>query len=631
MTDEYQQDPPFAIQAELTEGCPLRCSFCFGVAHKNRVPLVSMAVGPKLPLTEIIEGDRLLTFDENMKIVETTVVGLVGRVVTEWLRIKIGKHKSYDVTPEHPFFTARGLVPAGSLMVGDQVLEVKPGEIISWKKQGDKNPMTRPEVKHKNMMGRDYKAAGRKVSDTIRRKQADGTYVHPYDNLTEEHRAEMRRQQSESKLREKNPNWKGVCPNLLDLDDAIHSGKIDRCQQCGARGRKLLVHHKDGHHGNDDRNNLVVWCHPCHDRHHDRELNFTKNKPAVKKHNGREVVSIERRSGQLPVMNLRCAPYNTFLADGLWVHNCGLNGIRSPLGEGPNVLKFMKASTAACLIDRIKGANTQCSIDGRALWHPRIEFAMHGEPSIHPDLLTLLEMFRKRLASDTHLMMTSNGAGFVKDPTSTIDEALKYLNVLAIDWYEGVKTVPRILDAYRGAHYVWRYPEDNSSNPHRRRAPNEHDLVIVQDIEKASRGTHSVLNNHCGCGAPPNDSAQGKRCAKPFREMSIRWDGNVAICCNDWRGHFKCGNILTHTLEEIWNGAALRAARKKLYRGERTFTPCLGCDALSYRPGLLPDHKGLLELPPACSKDDEAIKLALGGGTYTLPVLREWELPVDAV
>jgi radical SAM protein with 4Fe4S-binding SPASM domain len=292
---------------------------------------------------------------------------------------------------------------------------------------------------------------------------------------------------------------------------------------------------------------------------------------------------------------------------------CGINGIR---GHDRGEVHLMAASTAAHIVDSLKSSSG---------WHPRIEFAMHGEPTLHPDFEVLVAIFRKRLPPTAHLMMTSNGHGFVKDPTASVDGVLTHLNVLALDWYEGIKLVPRILASYRGKHRVLRYPQERQANPHRRRTPGEHDLVVVQDIETATKGTHSVLNNHCGCGAPPNESAAGKRCAKPFREMSIRWDGSVAICCNDWRGVFKCGNVHESSLEEIWNGPALRAARKKLYHGERTFAPCLGCDALSYRPGLLPDHKGLLTLPRATPYDEATIQKAISGKAYTLPVLRPWE------
>lgn len=289
---------------------------------------------------------------------------------------------------------------------------------------------------------------------------------------------------------------------------------------------------------------------------------------------------------------------------------CGLNGIRGK----DNDFKFMHVHVIESIVRSIKKSG----------WNPRIEFAMHGEPSYYPSLGKALRRFRRRLPK-SFMMMTSNGGGFLKNPTVLIDEALQHLNVLALDDYEGTSIVQKILQHYEGDYEPIYYPSDPSGNPHRRRSLDSHELVIIQDIEKASKGTHAILNNHAGAGAPKNDSAQGKRCAKPFREMSIRWDGNVAICCNDWRGEFKCGNVLKMSLNEIWNCLAMRAARRKLYHGERDFGPCNGCDAISYRTGLLPDKKGLESLPRATSKDHHEIEAALAGEPYTAPVLRHWE------
>lgn len=293
---------------------------------------------------------------------------------------------------------------------------------------------------------------------------------------------------------------------------------------------------------------------------------------------------------------------------------CGLNGIRGK----ENDYKFMKIELAGRVANLIKEAG----------WKPRIEFAMHGEPSVNPHMLEILDLFRERLPKGTQLMMTSNGAGFMADPTYTIDEALRHLNVLALDWYENVKIVPKILERYKGKHKgkIIRYPENPDGNPHRRRKPGEHDFVVVQDIQVATKGTHSVLNNHAGCGAPKNFSQRGKRCAKPFRELAVRWDGHVAICCNDWRGIFKCGNLSHSTLEEVWNGPAFQAARRKLYHGQRDFGPCDGCDAVSYRVGLLPDKYGKVSLPEPTQEDRKIINKAIHGSSYALPVLREWEV-----
>lgn len=291
---------------------------------------------------------------------------------------------------------------------------------------------------------------------------------------------------------------------------------------------------------------------------------------------------------------------------------CGLNGIRSK----DNDYKFMSAETAANIISGIKEAER---------WNPRLEFAMHGEPSVHPHLIDMLRQFRTKLPKRIGMMMTSNGTGFLKTPTETIDAAMKYLNVLALDDYENVKIVPKILERYKGEHTPIHYPANKEGNPHYRRAPNQRHLVIVASIDTATAGTHATLNNHCGAGAPKNGTAAGKRCAKPFREMSIRWDGSVALCCNDWRGVYKCGNVNELSLEEIWHSKAFYAARRKLYQGERDFGACDGCDATSYRPGLLPDHKGLVDLELPTKHDAQVIKAACAGKSYTLPVLRPWE------
>jgi len=290
---------------------------------------------------------------------------------------------------------------------------------------------------------------------------------------------------------------------------------------------------------------------------------------------------------------------------------CGLNAIRGK----QNNYKFLTVGLAKTIANRIKESG----------WNPRLEFAMHGEPSANPNMLRILKVFRKRLPK-TSMMMTSNGLAFAKD-VGLIDKALQHLNVLALDNYQGIKLVPKILKAYRGEHTPIYYPENSEGNPHKRRKLKERLLVVVADIAEASKGTHSTLNNHAGSGGPPNDNATGCKCAKPFREMSIRWDGNVAICCNDWQGVYGCGNVQRSSLGEIWDGVAFRVARRKLYHGQRDFGPCKGCDAVSYRVGLLPDKMGKQELPKVSKAGRAVIKSIAAKQPYTARVARPWDAP----
>ena len=307
-------------------GCNLQCPNCFGVATKSRIPYLSRPDGPKVRLDDVKEGDVVLTFDQDMKLVETTVKRVLNRTAKKWLELTIAG-RTYDVTPEHPFFTTRGLVNAEDLKVGDMILEARPEEIIAFKKTGDRNPMRNADIAARKTASTDYEVVAKKVSKTRLRKFKSGELVASFFTLTPDQQEEVRRKQSLAKRREKNPNWKGENPNLLDVQELVRDGKIKRCQECGKKKDRLLVHHTDGNHDNDDRTNLTVWCHRCHNQHHERGYNFWNGKrkdgkEIVKAHNGQEVQKIRKCRGELPVVNLSCAPHNTYLANGMFVHNC---------------------------------------------------------------------------------------------------------------------------------------------------------------------------------------------------------------------------------------------------------------------------------------------------------------------
>lgn len=308
---------------------------------------------------------------------------------------------------------------------------------------------------------------------------------------------------------------------------------------------------------------------------------------------------------------------------------CALNGIRGK----ENNFKFMTEKTLAKTLSQIVDAG----------WNPRIEFAMHGEPTMHPDYVGMIALART-CAPKLQLMLTSNGGGILRKPGAAENIRALFdagLNILALDDYEGVRIVDKIVEAlyadqktldYLEQQHnlaIYRYPDDPEGNPHKRRRLSDRVLTIIRDIStvEKGKGTHSLLNNHAGVGAPPNNRGQGKRCAKPFRELSVRWDGNIAICCNDFRGVYKCGNIVKDGLDAVWNGDAMVAARKKLYHGMRDFGPCKGCDAISYRVGFLPDKLGKQTLPKPSKYDLQVIEKACAGSSYTKPVLRPWELP----
>lgn len=304
---------------------------------------------------------------------------------------------------------------------------------------------------------------------------------------------------------------------------------------------------------------------------------------------------------------------------------CGINGIRERPGK---IYNFMTIDTATAIAMQLAALQKQ------ERWNMRIEYTMHGEPSMNPQHPTIIGIFRRYLPK-TQLMLTSNGGGMLRNTAAHINDLFlnRGLNILALDDYEDVLIVGKIrdrtlLDLHPSIRW-YEYPADKEGNPHRRHPVSSRMVTVIRDLQvnsKAKAGTHSNIVNHCGAGGPRDLSTMGRKCAKPFRELAIRWNGEVAACCDDWRGEFKAGNIRDLSIGTIWQGARFMALRKKVLAGERDFGPCLGCTSRSFRTGLLPDNAGRAHLMPALNADDQrALRAATAGPPLATIVLRPWE------
>lgn len=293
---------------------------------------------------------------------------------------------------------------------------------------------------------------------------------------------------------------------------------------------------------------------------------------------------------------------------------CGINSIRAEPGKVFNFLTVPLADRIAREVARVG-------------WRSRFEFAMHGEPTMNPAFIALLATFRKHLPRN-QLMMTSNGAGFLRD-INNVDAAFRAgLNILALDDYQNIRIVPKVLERYRkasGRIQIIDYPASRAHSPYKRWAPGTQVIVVFADISKPQPGVHNRLDNMGGLAAPRTAAMYGRRCARPFREIAIRWDGKVGACCDDWRGQYLAGDVSKQPLDEVWQGKEFMALRRKLYAGERDFGACNGCSDMSYRVGLLPDKLGKQRMDPVTSQDKEVITRALRHKPLTLVVERPWE------
>lgn len=289
---------------------------------------------------------------------------------------------------------------------------------------------------------------------------------------------------------------------------------------------------------------------------------------------------------------------------------CGLRGMRQ---NGTKPWKFMKTDLAERIASEIEKAG----------WNSKIVFAQHGEPTLNPDLIKIISIFRKHLKNNIFHMYTN---GYAINRAKNTEEYLDKLfgaglNNIIVDCYSEkgdwnfVDKINR--EAYNVTLYDKKVPLYSSSHKIR--------ILLLPPIKFDNKITRK-LANHCGAAAPLDYSYNNKRCAMPFRELAFRHDGNVSLCCDDFRGEYPIANIKDMDIVSLWNHERFQAARIMLYNHSRDFRPCRGCTNISMRVGFLPDSSGKETLPEITDKVKKIAQSVSNDGPLSkIIVRRKWE------
>ena len=270
---------------------------------------------------------------------------------------------------------------------------------------------------------------------------------------------------------------------------------------------------------------------------------------------------------------------------------CGTMGMEKKI-------HFVDLSTVEYTLRLIKKAN----------YFPRIRLAAHGEPTLHPKISNIVCMIRQYLPkSQIHLF--TNGTVIEKRPEivdALFDAGLNNLNV---DEYSD-----HLVGKFIRSNQICRkYPiADQGAGVHLLNLKNhkEKRITIVPPIDGDKNTMNRRICNQCGAAQPPLESPMNKKCTVIFREMTVRHDGNIAICCNDFRGYYFVTNIFEcDSLQDAWFHPRFESARKFLYQGNRGFFPCNICDVRGIRVGLLPDSSGQKTMPQPNDEDRRIVEL----------------------
>ena len=67
-------------------------------------------------------------------------------------------------------------------------------------------------------------------------------------------------------------------------------------------------------------------------------------------------------------------------------------------------------------------------------------------------------------------------------------------------------------------------------------------------------------------------------CYLPFYKMFVNWNGDVALCSNDWNLSQIFGNVNRDWIHDIWESDYYKAYRRIMIKSQRIMSPCISCD-----------------------------------------------------
>jgi len=246
------------------------------------------------------------------------------------------------------------------------------------------------------------------------------------------------------------------------------------------------------------------------------------------------------------------------------------------------------------------------SIVDQGVPHGGITYYLHkdGEPLMHPRIFDIIE-YMVNAHPDNKVRLTTNGTILKEQHARRLIELgveqirigirsatrETFLKIHKLDLFDHVK---------RNIERLLRLQEEMQAH---------HLLVIVQivvcedtkdeiDLFRQQWGDKDVfmeIKDFMSWGgwakdptlAGNNGDPRRPPCIDPFHNLVVNWDGKVSLCSLDWNCSVPLGNVAHSSVEEVWNGEAVRAIREAHLKGNFQHNAmCANCEEWRYLPSL---------------------------------------------
>lgn len=183
----------------------------------------------------------------------------------------------------------------------------------------------------------------------------------------------------------------------------------------------------------------------------------------------------------------------------------------------------------------------------------------NNEPFLDADILLRHKYARKKLPN-ARMHLFTNGTLLTIE---RFQELMLYLDELIIDNYQ------QELKLIRPCREIVEYCEEHPE--------------LKKKVTIVLRKPQEILTTRGG-DAPnrKNMISYGKeKCVLPYKQIIIRPDGKVSLCCNDPLGKNTLGDLSKDSILDVWNNQKFKTIREALYNGRENWAHCVYCDNFS--------------------------------------------------
>lgn len=186
----------------------------------------------------------------------------------------------------------------------------------------------------------------------------------------------------------------------------------------------------------------------------------------------------------------------------------------------------------------------------------KLSLFSNNEPFLDERIIEFHRYARNKLPN-AYLSMFTNGSLLSLEK---FEEIMKYLDYLVIDNYNDSLSVNDNLKS------VYAYLQQHEE--------------LKGKVFFSVRKQNEILYSRGG-QAPNKQQAKPLRskCLLPFRQLIIRPDGKISLCCNDALGKYTLGDVNQDSIYKIWSGREYQSVREEMQRnGRKNLDLCKHCD-----------------------------------------------------